>query len=307
MGLLDWIFGKRKSEPEIVLSPSVKSRFETAIQRQGGKVCAWNATRADVELGDELQTFDLVNLYITARRLNREISDDDFADFLRKIEEGKKRRDETKIFANIEHLLRPRVLSGALANTQRHLACREYVEDHLVRALTVDWGEVATYVTDSLLKEWDKSFDEVFNVGIEQLKLVSSREQFHPVEGVYDILASNCQDGISSSRCLILNTLFSEVDPVQGILFSVPTNDVLLVHLVKGKASAAAPTKMINVSAELFRSRPRPLTCEVFWIRGNDVSRLNMILTVSNATGALSINVICAGVMEEYLKLTGGI
>jgi hypothetical protein len=304
MGILDWIFGPTK--PVDPITESTKRLFETEIRKRGGQVIAWSGTVASVQKGEEKHEFDLINLWQTVSRQGRDIAAQDIALHLDKLDAAAKKHALLADLKSVTSMLRPRITSKPLADSQPKLCRLDYIPDILVRTLTVDFGDTASYVTDTVLRDWKISFDEVFKSGLSELAKASNRDQFRPLEGADDILVNDCSDGIASSRCLILDELFPEAKTGHGVLFSVPNNDVLLVHVVKASSSAAALMALQNVTANLFQTRPHSLVVDVFWHRNSKVDRMNIGLSVSKS-GELNMDVVCAGVTEEFLKLTGAV
>ncbi|HLX64224.1 MAG TPA: hypothetical protein VKX17_23330 [Planctomycetota bacterium] len=236
MGLLNWLFGRGNSLPD-----ETKKRFEAAIQGRGGQLLSWSGTIASVKISGDTHEYDLINLWQTATRQGRDVLDSDIAEHLDRLDAVSSRHRDLLDLMKVRALLRPRVTSHQLAATQPKLCQRPFVPNYLVRTLSVDWGDTASYVTDTTLESWNVPFEAAFKIGIEQLRAASSVDQFRTIDGIEAVLVNDCSDGIASSRSFILDDLFTKHDPEQGILFAVPNNSILLAHLVNGASSATAP------------------------------------------------------------------
>src|SRR4051812_3047574 len=91
MGIMDWIFGPTK--PVDPISEAAKSLFGAEIRKRGGQVIAWNGTIASVQKGEEKHEFDLINLYQTVARQGRDISAQDIAIHLDKLDAAAKKHE----------------------------------------------------------------------------------------------------------------------------------------------------------------------------------------------------------------------
>lgn len=116
------------------------------------------------------------------------------------------------------------------------------------RTIAIDFPKFVRLVTDGDLKEWDISFDELFEVGLENLQAMP---KFRSQDGYY---VGEWDDDYDSSR-ILLPTLFEDIAIEEEPVFCIPNR---LTLMVADSAKPNAVIAMLAKAEEVYSTMPRP-------------------------------------------------
>lgn len=306
MGVLGRLFGGGKSEPpSSSLSPQVRASFEAAATDVGWRSIRWEGSRAYFEARGKQRFAGLDSFLASLVEERRAPTTADISAYVKKLDgllaADDERRKEAKDLTRIKDRLRPRLLTPETVAAAPDLPSNVYVADELLEVLAIDYPDTSTFVNASVLATWGVSFDNAWAIALHNLQSIATSGEFEPLPGHRDILLCSTADTIASSRAFVLPDIFPEHHSSLGFLFSVPSSDALLAHVIKGSSSIAIPPLMLSLALPLLQSRPHPLNASVFWQRARKAVRLNLTAT-KGRTGAPEINFIAAGHTEEFMN-----
>lgn len=310
MGLLSRLFGTKSSDPlSGAVTPELRASFEGAAQTVGWHFLRWEGGRACFEARGK-QRFAGFDAFLSSLAgEGRAPTRAEVAAYVQKLDSllatEDARRDEAKNLGLIKQRLRPRLLTPDAVASAPDFPSGAYVDGQLSRALAIDYPDTSTFVNTVLLSAWGVSFEEAWELALENLIATASASEFEPLPDHHDVLVCSTEDQIGSNRVFVLPRLLPQHDPSLGFLFSVPSSDVLLVHIIRGSGSAVLPPIMFALALPLLQSRPRPLNASVFWLRAGKALRLNLTATATHGTP--EINFVAGGDTEEFMKAVGSI
>lgn len=310
MGLFDRIFGRGRTQGQDTrLNPQVQAWFESAAAKVGWRSVRWEGNRAFFEARGKQRFAGLDSLLASFVDERRTPSASDIAAYVRKLDgllaADDERRAEARDLGRVQARLRPRLMTPDQADSNQGIPSIVYVPGELVQVLAIDYPDTSTFVNELLLGSWGVSFQDAWTIALQNLRSIATPSEFEALPDHPDILLCSTQDGIGSSRAFVLPDLFPAHRTPLGFLFSAPSSDVLLAHLIQGPASLAIPPLMLSLALPLLHSRPHPLNGSVFWRRSAETVRLNLSATKSRG-GTMDINFVAAGYTQEFVDTLSG-
>lgn len=310
MGILSRLFGSKEADnPPDPLTPEVRASFETAAREIGWQFIRWEGSRAHFEAHGKQRFAGLDSFLASVAAERRKPTSADFVEYVRHIDglmaSENARREEAKDLTRIRQRLRPRLLTPDTVASAPDFPSGAYVDGELSRVLAIDYPETSSFVNQGILAAWGVSFEEAWGFALNNLSSIAGAAEFEPLPDYPEILLCSTEDEIGSSRVFVLPQAFPDHDPSKGFLFSVPSNDILLAHIIKGAGSVAVAPAMLNVALQLLQSQPRPLNASVFWLLRGEATRLNLTATANR--GRTEINFVAAGRTAEFMKAVGAV
>lgn len=141
------------------------------------------------------------------------------------------------------------------------------VEGHLHIALTVDDGVGLRKVTRQDLAAWNATLEDLYRVALQRLGQESDAYAWMGVDTVPGMALYQAEDGLSSSRMLILDQLVDDW-PIAGVVVAVPGRDQLIAVPLTEIGDIDALNVMVTAAGMAFEDGDAPLTNQAFWTDG---------------------------------------
>ncbi len=146
--------------------------------------------------------------------------------------------------------------------------------------ITVAGPEGTVAVTESDLREWGVSFEEVLPMALSNLRDRSHRKGWQDVATVPGMVLYHATHGDAAARALLLAELLDL--PAEGAMFAVPAPDQLLVVPLWDLDHLDAVRVLVTAAHLSAESSPRPLTDQVFWFDGETIIDVPVVHTTDN-------------------------
>ncbi|MBL0926094.1 MAG: hypothetical protein IBJ11_00375 [Phycisphaerales bacterium] len=294
-----------------------RSRFDAAVVLLGGEVLRWRDGEATLRLpGGEaprlavswgtLDTQSAVGLSVL-----------DAADTALEIGPMLNLPAPAGLLADlrrIEGRLRPRLVSTAALTGPARLMCRRDGFGDLLRAVSVGSGSArgAWWVTTRHLDDWGVTFEDVMAAAVANARACFGPRSLVPLPSARGVLAMVTPRERSGSAVFVLDTLLPWVDPGVGAVFSVPTDDALLVLPLSPGSGAGPLAELVRVTlgidAERSAGGGETLSDQVFWWHGGRAGAIEHVpMTAITERRGQRVHLEAEGTVARLLRLLGEI
>jgi hypothetical protein len=144
----------------------------------------------------------------------------------------------------------------------------EPISQWFVRALVIDAPGFMQLVSSDDLKEWDLSFDELYEIGLKRLH-AATESSFRRENGYY---VGPWKDDYDSSRALLAD-IFIHLPMLGEPVFCLPNR---LTLLVAGSGEPESVMAMLSKAEEIIQSEPRSQNPSLLTYRDGEITDLKV-------------------------------
>lgn len=144
----------------------------------------------------------------------------------------------------------------------------DIVPEHLSVFIAVDEENTVWTAGNDKLQEWGISFEQAYDIGLENLRRRTDFRQQAKFPPVPEISYYNAGDAYDASRALLLGD-FVQPFPSGGVVFGVPTRDHFFWSPVRGRQTLQVIPAMLQLNAKFLEEGAKPITNQLFWFSGS--------------------------------------
>ncbi|MBK7440930.1 MAG: hypothetical protein IPI65_05195 [Bacteroidetes bacterium] len=153
----------------------------------------------------------------------------------------------------------------------------------IVAMLVFDMPDSIINVQPHFLEKWNKSFDEVFKLGMENVnaKTKHSPKQIQLGEIIiHQVTATH----FFSPNIIYQFENYPELLGKYGTLFSIPNRHSVLLHPINNRSMVMTTKVLIQATLGAHSQGPGPISNNLFWMYNNDITQIPFDIDDKNIT-----------------------
>lgn len=170
-----------------------------------------------------------------------------------------------------------------IKQTGEHLVLTKPVCGDIVAMLVFDMPDSIINVQPHFLKKWNKSFEEIFRLGLEN---VANKIKYQPKQiQVGEIIIHQ----VTATHFFSPNIIFQfenypELLGKYGTLFTIPNRHTVLFHPINNRSMVMATKVLIQAGLNAHREGPGAISSNLFWLYNNGITHIPFDVDAKNIT-----------------------
>ncbi len=213
-------------------------------------------------------------------------------------------------FDAVRALLRPRIFHRRELAGPRRAMCRREAFGGLLKAVALGPGPSAPLVTTQVLDTWPVTFEQALQIAGDNLRSLIGPDDLDAVEGAAGVVALTARSrrtGLEqpAAASLILDRMFPRRGAPNGVVFSLPSEEVLLALPVREAAGVEGLAILVQLTMSLVQENEEPLSEQLFWWRSG--SAVPILFTQVEDQRSTRVHLEAHGPNHDLLLILGAI
>ncbi len=188
--------------------------------------------------------------------------------------------------------------------------CRREAFGDLLMAVALGPGSSASLVTTRILDTWPVTFEQVLEIARDNLRSLIGSDDFDTVEGAAGVVALTARSrrpGFEqpAAAALIIDRLFPRRVAPNGVVFALPSEEVLLALPVKEAAGVEGLAILVQLTMSLVQESDEPLSDQLFWWR--EGSAVPILFTQVEDKRSKRVHLEAHGANHDLLLILGAL